>query len=49
MGVNKQKSLMKFMAEKAGPESQRLTNYGARNRMIKEYVDIWAKRYSGHK
>ena len=36
MGVNKLKSLTKFMAEKAGPESQRLTNYNARNRMIKK-------------
>ena len=49
MGVNKLKSLIKSMAEKAGLESQRLTNHSVRNKMIKNNADIRAKKHPGHK
>ena len=54
MGVNKIKSLMKTMAEKAGLDAKNLTNHSGRKRMIQKLNDegvppTHIMRISGHK
>ena len=54
MGVNKIKSLMKTMAEKAGLDAKNLTNHSGRKRMIQKLNDegvppTHIMQISGHK
>ena len=54
MGVNKPNSLMKTMAERAGPDNSHLTNHSTRKRMIqtlndKDIPPTHIMQFSGHK